>query len=160
MIKWLSTSDDQSAKGEIEREIKTRGWDLLSRASSKDLVDIGQHQRRKFITHLECQYPDAQKDTAAWLKLISKITGQAKKWKSTSTAYTQASNQTHDPTKNLAMSDSRLKRKAGKGLSQDAQKEQGLELTPAQEKHVARQVNVPCVCTHVMTVMCAWCMCY
>jgi len=117
MPAWCSTSDGQAAKGEIEREMKTRGWDLLSRASSKDQLDIGLDQRRKFITHLQCQYPDAQKDTAAWQKFISKLTGQAKQWKSASTAYTQASNQTHNPTKNLALSDSRLKRKAGAGLS-------------------------------------------
>ena len=117
MPAWCSTSDGQAAKGEIEREMKTRGWDLLSRASSKDQLDIGLDQRRKFITHLQCQYPDAHKDTAAWQKFISKLTGQAKQWKSASTAYTQASNQTHNPTKNLALSDSRLKRKAGAGLS-------------------------------------------
>jgi len=160
MPAWYSTSDGQAATGEIEREIKTRGWDLLIRVSSKDQLDIGQDQRRKCITHLQCQYPDAQKDTAAWLKFINKITGQAKQWKSASTAYTQAVNQTHNPTNNLAISDSQFKRKAGQGLSQDARKVQGLELTPAQEKLVVRQVNVLCVCTHVMAVVCAWCRCW
>ena len=105
MSAWRRTSDGQAAKGEIEREIKTRGWDLLSRVSSKDQLHIGQDQRREFITHLQCQYPDAQKDTVSWHKFISRITGQAKQWTSASTAYTQASNQTHNPTKNLALSE-------------------------------------------------------
>jgi len=82
--------------------------------------------------------------------------GQAKKWKGAPTAYTQAANQTHNPTNNLAISDTQLKRKAGAGLSEDARKEQGLELTPEVEKLVARQVNVLCVYAHVMAVVCAW----
>ena len=53
---WCSSSDGHAAKGEIELESKTRGWDLLSRASSKDQLTIGEAQRRKFITHLERQY--------------------------------------------------------------------------------------------------------
>jgi len=74
MPAWCSSSDGHAAKGEIELESKTRGWDLLSRASSKDQLTIGEDQRRTFITHLQRQYPDAQKDTAAWLKFIKKIT--------------------------------------------------------------------------------------
>jgi len=145
MPAWYSTSDGQAATGEIEREIKTRGWDLLIRVSSKDQLDIGQDQRRKCITHLQCQYPDAQKDTAAWLKFINKITGQAKQWKSASTAYTQAANQTHNLTNNLAISDSQFKRKAGQGLSQDARKEQGLELTPDKKARGAASQCAVCV---------------
>ena len=159
MPAWCRTPDGQTAIVEIECEMKTQRWDQLSRASSKDQLDIGQDQSLQYITHLQCQFPDAQKDTAAWLKYIGKITGQAKQCKSASAAYTQASNQTHNPTNNLALSESRLKRKADSGLSQDARKEQDLDLTPAQEKLVAQQVNVPCVCAHVMVVVCAWCMC-
>jgi len=80
------------------------------------------------------------------------MTGQVKQWKSVSTAYFQGANQTQ----NLALSDTRLKRKASKGLSQDALTEQGLDLTPAEEKLVAWQVNVLWVCAHVMVVVCAW----
>ena len=43
-----------------------------------------------------------------------------------------------------------VKRKAGKGLSPDSRKEQGLALTPKEENLVARQVNVLCVCAHEM----------
>jgi len=82
--------------------------------------------------------------------------GQANQWKSASTTYTQASNQTHNPTNNLALSDTRLKRKAGAGLSQDVLKEYGLEISPAEEKLVARPVNVLSVCAHVIVVVCAW----
>ena len=105
MPAWCSSSDGHAAKGEIELESKTRGWDLLSRASSKDQLTIGEDQRRTFITHLQRQYPDAQKDTVSWHKFISRITGQAKQWTSASTAYTHASNQTHNPTKNLSLSE-------------------------------------------------------
>jgi len=160
MPPWCSSSDGQAAKGEIELEGKTRGWDLLSRASSKDQLTIGEAQRRKFITHLERQYPAAQKDTAAWLKFIKKTTGQAKQWKSASTAYTQAANQTHNPTTHLHTRkfarDARLKRKDGARLSQDDRTAQGLDLTPAEEKLLARQDNVLCVCAHVMAVVCSW----
>jgi len=153
---WCSSSDGHAAKGEIELESKTRGWDLLSRASSKDQLTIGEDQRRTFITHLQRQYPDAQKDTAAWLKFIKKITGQAKQWKSASTEYTEASNQKHNLTNSLTRNDARLKKEACARLSQDDRTAQGLELTPAEEKHFARQVNVLCVCAHVMAVVCAW----
>jgi len=156
MPAWYRSSDWQTAKDEIELEIKTRGWDLLSRVSSKVQLDLGEDQRRQFTIHLQCQYPTAQKNTAAWLKFIRKITGKAKQWKSASTAYTQAVNQTH----NRAISDTRFKQKPGAGLSEDALKEPGLELTPAEEKLVARQVTVLCVCAHVMTVVRAWvCVC-
>ena len=40
-------------------------------------------------------------------------------------------------------------------MSPDARKAQGLALTPAEEKLVARQVNGLCVYTYVMTVVCA-----
>ena len=56
----------------------------------------------------------------------------------------------------ITVSETLFKHKAARGLSQDARKEQGLQLTPAQEKLVARQVNVPYVCGHVMAVVCAW----
>ena len=54
------------------------------------------------------------------------------------------------------MSDARRKKKAGAGLSQDDRTAQGLELTPAEEQLLARQVNVLCVCAQVMAVVCAW----
>ena len=50
----------------------------------------------------------------------------------------------------------RLKRKAGAGMSEDALKDQGLEFTPAEEKFVARQVTLLCVCDHLKGVVCAW----
>jgi len=61
--------------------------------------------------------------------------------------------------RDIAISDTLFKRKVGKRLSHDARKRQGLDLIPREEKLVARQVNVPCVCTYVMTVVCAWCVC-
>ena len=152
MPAWYSSSDCKTDQDEIKLEIKTRGWDLLRNASSYDQRTIGEDQRRQFTIHLQCQYPTVQKNTAAWLKFIRKMTGQVKQWKSTSTVYIQGANQTQ----NLALSDARLKRKAGKGMSQDALTEQGLDLTPAEEKLVAWQVNVLWVCAHVMVVVCAW----
>jgi len=56
----------------------------------------------------------------------------------------------------MAISATRLKRRVGALMSQDARKEQGLDLTPAEEKLVARKVNGLCVCAHVMEVVCAW----
>jgi len=50
----------------------------------------------------------------------------------------------------------RRKRRAGAGLSQDARKAQGLELTPGEEQLLARQVNVLCVCAQMMAIVCAW----
>jgi len=58
--------------------------------------------------------------------------------------------------RDITISDIRLKRRAGKGLSQDARKERDMELSPAEEKLVARQVNVMSVGAHVMVVVCAW----
>jgi len=75
MPAWCTSSDCQAATDEIELEIKTRGWDLLIRASSKDQLDLGEDQRRQFTIHLQCQYPTAQKNTAAWFK--DNGTGQA-----------------------------------------------------------------------------------
>ena len=110
------------------------------------------------------QYPVAQKDTNGCLKFIKKTTGQAKGWKSTSTAYTQTSNQTfnqtHNPTNNptnsLALSNARRKGKTGAGLSQDDRTAQGLDLTPKEEQLLARQVNVLCVCAQMMAIVCVW----
>jgi len=156
---WCRTPNVQAAKGEIEIESSRQGWDLLNITSSKGDMAIAQAQRRKFVPHLERAYPDAQKDTTAWLQFIKKTTGQSKQWNSVSNAYTQASNQTHNATHNATTSEVRLKRKAGAGLSPDSRTVQGLHLTPREEKLVARQVNVPCVCTYVMAVVCALCMC-
>jgi len=77
-----------------------------------------------------------------------------------STSYTQASNQasnqTHNQTNNLAVSDAQHKQKDGAGLSQDARKAQGLELTPKEEQLLAGQVNMLCVCAQMMVIVCAW----
>jgi len=149
MPAWCSSPDGQVVKGEIEIESKKRGWDQLSRASSRIRLSNGEDKRHKFIPYLAHQYPAAQKNTKAWLQFIKKTTGQAKDWNSCSTAYTQAVNETH----NLAHSDARHKRKDGAVLSQDVRKARGLELTPEEEKLLVGQVNMLCVCTHMMVIM-------
>jgi len=78
MPAWCSSSDGQAAKGEIGNESKKRGWDQLSKASSKMQLSIGEAERHQFIPYLVRQYPAAQKDTKAWLQFIKKTTGQAK----------------------------------------------------------------------------------
>jgi len=133
MPAWCKSSNCQAAKDEIKQEIKTRGWDKLGNTSSFEQRATGEAQRRHVTIHLEGQYPTARKSPAAWIKFIKKITGEVKKWTSASTAYTQGVNQTHNTTK----SDTRLKFKAGKGLTPDARKDQDLDLTPAEEKLLA-----------------------
>jgi len=142
MPAWCSTPDDKAVKAEIEIESTRRGWDLLSCGSPKVQFEAGETQRRQCIPHLQRAYPKPQKDTAAWLQFIKKTTGQFKKWNSLSSVYTQASNQTH----NATTSDARLERRACTGLSPDSRKERGLELSPEEEKVLAREVNVNCVC--------------
>jgi len=56
----------------------------------------------------------------------------------------------------VALSAARLKRKLGKGLSQEDLAEQGLVLSPAEEKLVAGQVHVLCMCAYVKVCVCAW----
>jgi len=53
----------------------------------------------------------------------------------------------------IALSDARRKHKDGAGLSQDVRKARGLELTPEEEKLLARQVNMLCVCTQMMVIV-------
>jgi len=142
MSAWSRTPDGQAAQAEIEIESTRQGWDLLSKSSPKFLLETGEAQRHHFIPHLERAYPHVRKDTAAWLKFIKKRTGKSKQWRSASTAYTQDNNKTHNANK----SDALRKRNSGKGLSHDALKTQGLDLTPQEEKLVKRQVNVLCVC--------------
>jgi len=156
MPAWCSSPDTKAAKGEIDNESKKRGWDQLSNASTKIQLSNEEAERHKFIPYLAHQYPAAQKGTKAWLAFIKKTTGQAKDWKSVSTAYTQAANQTHKLANNLAVSDARRKKKDGAGLSQDVRKARGLKLTPEEEKLLARQVNMLCVCTQMMLLVYAW----
>jgi len=151
MPAWCRSPDGQAAKGEIEIESSRQGWHLLSMTSSKGDMAIAQAQRRKFVPHLELTYPNAQKDANAWLQFIKKKTGQFKKWNSVSSAYTQAGNQTH----NATLSDARLERRAGTGLSPDSRKDRGLELSPELEKLLAWQVTEHCVCAGMMTFVCA-----
>ena len=152
MPAWCSSPDGQAATGDIENESQKRGWDQLSRASSRIRLSNGEDKRHKFIPYLAHQYPAAQKNTKAWLQFIKKTTGQAKDWNSCSTAYTQAVNETH----HLAVSDARHKRKDGAVLSQDVRKARGLEFTPEEEKLLAGQVNMLCVCTHMIVIVYAW----
>jgi len=58
--------------------------------------------------------------------------------------------------RDVALSAARLKRRLGKGLSQEDLAEQGLVLSPAEEKLVAGPVNVLCVCAYVKVCVCAW----
>jgi len=78
MPAWCRSPDGQAAKGEIEIESSRQGWDLLIKSSSKGDMAIAQAQRRKFVPHLQRAYPDAHKDTSAWLQFIKKTTGQFK----------------------------------------------------------------------------------
>ena len=50
----------------------------------------------------------------------------------------------------------RRKHKEGAGLSPDVRKSRGLELTPKEEKLLAGQVNMLCVCTPMMLIVYAW----
>ena len=54
-----------------------------------------------------------------------------------------------------ALSAAHGKQRAGRGLSPDSRKERDLELSPEQEKLLARQVTVHCVRHCVMAVVCA-----
>jgi len=146
MPAWCRSPDGHAAKGEIEIESSRQGWHLLCMTSSKGDMTIAQAQRRKFVPHLELTYRNAQKDANAWLLFIKKTTGHFKKWNSVSSAYTQAANQTH----NATLSDARLERRAGTGLSPDSRKARGLELSPELEKLLARQVTEHCVCACMM----------
>ena len=58
--------------------------------------------------------------------------------------------------RDVAISAIRLKRRRGKGLSQEDLIEQDLVLSPAEEKLVAGQVNVLCVCANMKVCVCAW----
>jgi len=56
----------------------------------------------------------------------------------------------------IPLSDARRKYKEGAGLSQDDRRARGLELTLEEEKLLARQVNMLCVCTQMMVIVYAW----
>ena len=56
----------------------------------------------------------------------------------------------------MTINAAQLKRKRGKGLSQEDLIEQDLVLNPAQEKLVAGQVNVLCVCADMKVCVRAW----
>jgi len=58
--------------------------------------------------------------------------------------------------RDVALSAARLKRRLGRGLSQEDLIEQGLVLSPAEEKLVAGQVTVLCVCADKEVCVCAW----
>ena len=58
--------------------------------------------------------------------------------------------------RDVALSAARLKRRLGKGLSREDLIEQDLVLSPAQEKLVAGQVNVPSVCADMKVCVRAW----
>ena len=152
MPAWCSSPDGQAATGEIENESTKRGWDQLSRASSKNQLSNGEAERHKFIPYLVHQYPAAQKDDKAWLSFIKKTTGQVKDWKSCFTAYTRASKETY----NLAVSAARDKQKDGAVLIQDDRQAQGLELTPEEEELLTRQVNMLRVYMPVCVIVYAW----
>jgi len=97
-------------------------------------------------------YPDAHKGPDAWIKFIRKLTGQVRQCHSASASYSQASNdELH-----LARKEAGLKRRLGKGLSQEDLIEQDMVLSPAEEKLVAGQVNVLCVCADMKVCVCAW----
>jgi len=142
MSAWSRSSDGKAASAEIKIESTRQGWDQLSKSSPKIELETGEAQTHQFIPHLARAYPKARKDTVAWLQFIKKITGKSRQWKSVSIAYKQDRNKTH----NAPMNDAVRKRKSGKGLSDDALKAQDLVLTPQEEQHVKRQVNVLCVC--------------
>ena len=142
MSAWSRTSDGKAATAEIEIESTRQGWDQLSNTSPKLGLETGEAQSHQFIPYLARAYPNARKGTDAWLKFIKETTGNSRQWRSATTAYTQNHNKTHNATRNDAV----RKHKSGKGLSDDALKAQDLDLTPQEEKHVKRQVNVLCVC--------------
>jgi len=58
--------------------------------------------------------------------------------------------------RDIALSDARRKHKEGARLSQYERRARGLELTPEEEKLLAKQVNMLCVCTHMMVIVYAW----
>ena len=58
--------------------------------------------------------------------------------------------------RDVALSAAQLKRRRGKVLSQEDLIEQDLVLSPAEEKLVAGQVNVLCVCADMKVCVCAW----
>jgi len=58
--------------------------------------------------------------------------------------------------RNITVRAARGKQKDGAGLSQDDRRARGLELTLEEEKLLARQVNMLCVCTQMMVIVYAW----
>jgi len=151
-MSWRNSPDCQAAQDDIKHEIQARGWDRLSYSSSAVEKSIGVDERRQFVPHLVHTYPDAHKGPDAWIKFIRKLTGQVRLCHSASASYIQTSNDGL----NLAKKEARLKRTLGKGLSQEDLIEQDLDLSPAQEKLVAGQVNVLCVCADMKVCVCAW----
>jgi len=142
MSAWRRSSDGKAATAEIKIEITRQGWDQLNKSSPKIELETGKAQKHQLIPHLAREYPKARKDTEEWLQFIKKITSKSRQCNSVSTAYKQDSNKTHNATRNDAV----RKRKSGKLLSDDVLKAQDLVLTPEEEHHVKRQVNVLCAC--------------
>jgi len=153
MPAWCRSPEGQVARGEIESESKKRRWHKLSNTSSTVQKANGEAERREFIPYLVCQYPAAEKDAKSWLVFIKNTTGQVKGWKSVSTEYIQASNETAYHATSLA----RRKRTKCAGLSQHDQQAQGLELTLEEEKLLAstdkRQIKMLCVYTQVCSIV-------
>jgi len=154
MSAWSRSADGHAATAQIKIEITRQGWDQLSKSSPKNELNAGEAQRLQFIQeHLTSAYPKACKDTQAWRQFIKTITAKVRQCGSTSVAYQQHQNKTHNTTRNDAV----RKRNSGKLLSDDALKAQDLVLTDLEEHHVKRQVNVVCVCTRVR--LCCRCAC-
>jgi len=139
MPAWCHSSDCQAAQDEIKLEITTRGWDRLVQTSSNHQKSVGDAERRQFVPHLEHAYPDARKDTDVWIKFIKKLTGQVRLCNSASAAYSQASN--------LPKKDAGLKRKLGKGLSQEDPESQSKAWSSVpQKKSLWPGKSMCCVC--------------
>ena len=146
MSAWSRSADGHAATALIKIEITRQGWDQLSKSSPKNELNVGEAQKLQFIQeHLICAHPKACKDAQAWREFIKAITRKVRQCGSTSGAYQQNQNKTHNATRNDAV----RKHKSGKLLDDEALKAQDLVLTDLDQHHVKRQVNVVCVRTRV-----------
>jgi len=146
MSAWSRTADGLAATARIKMEITGQGWDQLGKSSRKNELKAAEAQKLQFIQeHLIRAHPKACKDAQAWLQFIKTINKQVRQCGSSSVAYQQNQNKTHNTTRNDAV----LKHMSGKSLSEDALKAQNLVLTNVEQIHVKRQVNVVCVRTRV-----------
>jgi len=144
MSAWSRSPDGHAATARIKIEVTTLGWDQLGKSSPKDELHAAEVQKFQFIRdHLICAYPKACKDAQAWREFIKGITRKVRQCGSTSVAYQQNKNKTHNATRNDAV----RKHKSGKLLDDEALKAQDLVLTDLDQHHVKRQVNVVCVRT-------------